>query len=65
MKCKIYSETNQNLREIGKLLGFPEGKLINSRTWETSRGEVDVNKGLRYITINCDLIDSNQNFNST
>ena len=32
MKCKIYLETDLNLREIGKLLGFPEGKLINSRT---------------------------------
>ena len=25
---------------------------------------MDVNRGLRYITINCDLIDLNQNFNS-
>ena len=64
MKSKIYLEMDLNLRGIGKLLGFPEGKLTNSRTWETSPGEVDVNKGLRYVTINCDLIDSNQNFNS-
>ena len=64
IKCKIYSETDLNLQEIEKLLSFPKGKLINSRTWETSPGEVDVNKGFRYITIICDLIDSNQNFNS-
>ena len=63
-KCKIYSGTNLNLREIGGLLGFPENQVINSMTWETSPNKVDVNKGLRYIFINCDLVDSNQNFNS-
>ena len=63
-KCKIYSETNLNLREIGGLLGFPENQVINSRTWEISPNEVDVNEGLRYVFINCDLVDSYQNFNS-
>ena len=57
--CKIYSETqNLNLKNFGQLLGFPENEIISSRTWKTSPNVVDVNKGLRYVNINCNVTDT-------
>ena len=63
--CKIYSETQDlNLKKFGKLLGFPENEIISSGTWKTSPGVVDVNKGLRYVNINCDITDTSGNINT-
>lgn len=63
--CKIYSETQDlNLKKFGELLGFPEDKTVSSGTWGTSLNVVDVNRGLRYININCDLVDTSQNSNT-
>ena len=57
--CKIYSETqNLNLKKFGELLGFPENEIVSSGTWETSPGVVDVNRGLRYVNINCNIVDT-------
>ena len=58
-RCKIYSESqNLNLIKFGKLLGFPENEIVNSGTWKTSPGVVDVNKGLRYVNINCNIVNT-------
>ena len=63
--CKIYSKTQDlNLKKFGELLGFPEDKTVSSGTWDTSPNVVDVNRGLRYININCDLVGTSQNSNT-
>ena len=63
--CKIYSESqNLNLKKFGKLLGFPENEIVNSGTWKTSPSVVDVNKGLRYVNINCNIINTAGNIDT-
>lgn len=57
--CRIYSETQDlDLKKFGELLGFPESENISSGTWRTSPGVVDVNRGLRYVNINRDIINT-------
>ena len=63
--CKIYSGTqNLNLKKFGKLLGFPENEVVNSGTWKTSPSVVDVNKGLRYVNINCNIVNTAGNIDT-
>ena len=63
--CKIYSETqNLNLKKFGELLGFPENEIVNSGTWKTSPGVVDVNKGLRHVNINCNIVNTAGNIDT-
>ena len=63
--CKIYSETqNLNLKKFGELLGFPENEIVNSGTWKTSPSVVDVNKGLRYVSINCNIVNTAGNIDT-
>ena len=63
--CKIYPETqNLNLKKFGELLGFPENEIVNSGTWKTSPGVVDVNKGLRYVNINCNIVNTSGNIDT-
>ena len=49
-----------NLKKFGMLLGFDENHLVTT-TLSKSPKAVDVNLGLRYLTISCDLVDSKQN----
>ena len=63
--CKIYSETqNLNLKKFGELLGFPENEIVNSGTRKTSPSVVDVNKGLRYVNINCNIVNTAGNIDT-
>ena len=63
--CKIYSESqNLNLKKFGKLLGFPENEVTNSGTWKASPSVVDVNKGLRYVNINSNIVNTEGNIDT-
>ena len=63
--CKIRSNgENLNLKKFAPLLGFPENKILSDGSWETSPKVVDVNRGLRYININCSIVDTSENFNT-
>ena len=63
--CKIRSDgENLNLKKFAPLLGFPENKVISDGSWETSPKVVDVNRGLRYINVNCSIVDTSENFNT-
>ena len=66
--CSIVNNTGSkvNLKKFGKLLGFPENYELsagsNATTSETASPEpVDVNHGLRYLTVECDFIDLSKN----
>ena len=50
-----------NLKKLGPLLGFKEDHVLVANTNEASSEPVDVNHGLRYLTVTCDLIDQSKN----
>ena len=62
--CDIVNRTGSavNLKKFGKLLGFPENQVISDNTTPNKSPEpVDVNHGLRYLIVTCDLIDESKN----
>ncbi len=60
--CKIYSEVQLNLKNFGLLLGFSLSYTVSPKVWKTSPNAVDINLGLRYVTLSCDSINSAKNF---
>ncbi len=53
---------NLNLGNFGALLGFPNSAEIQAKTVATSPKSIDINLGLKYVTLNCNSIDSVRNF---
>ena len=43
------------------MLGFPKN-IIQANAWTTSSSNVDVNLGLRYVTVECNTVDTDKNF---
>ena len=62
LTCSIVNNTGGkvNLKKFGKLLGFPEDHKLSAGA-SASPNPVDVNHGLRWLTVTCDLIDSTKN----
>ena len=52
-----------DLKKFGKLLGFPENHELGASTSAASPKPVDVNHGLKYVMVTCDLIDPSKNIN--
>ena len=50
-----------DLKKFGKLLGFPVNHQVAAGTSDASPKPVDVNHGLKYLTVTCDLIDPSKN----
>ena len=50
-----------DLKKLGVLLGFHENHELAASTSERSPDPVDVNHGLKYLTVTCDLIDQSKN----
>ena len=50
-----------DLKKFGKLLGFPENHEVAAGTSVASPKPVDVNHGLKYLTVTCNLIDPSKN----
>ena len=50
-----------DLKKLGVLLGFPENHEVAAGTSAASPKSVDVNHGLKYLTVTCDLIDPSKN----
>ena len=61
--CTIDNINNAtvNLKKLGPLLGFAENHQLGAKTNEASSNPVDVNHGLRWLTVTCDLIDQSKN----
>ena len=65
--CNVKNTTGNtiNLKNFGELLGFPADKDIEDHQIHTipykSPKAVDVNSGLRYLTVTCDLVNSFRN----
>ena len=63
--CKIFSKSgNVNLKNLAPLLGFPANTVVQANAWKNSPSNVDVNLGLRYVTVECNCVDTDKNFNS-
>ena len=61
--CKIFSkDSDLNLKNLAPLLGFPNDKIIQVNTWTNCPSNVDVNLGLRYVTVECSSVDTDRNF---
>ena len=61
--CRIHCETDQvNLENVGTLIGFERNKVVPVGAYVDS-GNVDVNLGLRYFTIGCNLVNEFLNKN--
>ena len=60
--CSIINNTASvvDLKKFGKLLGFPENHKLATGA-SASPNPVDVNHGVRWLTVTCDLIDSSKN----
>ena len=52
-----------DLKKLGVLLGFHENHELAASKSERSPDPVDVNHGLKYLTVTCDLIDPSKNIN--
>ena len=44
---------------------YTTGTTIQANTWTNSVSTVDINLGLRYITVSCACVDSDRNFDTT
>ena len=60
--CRIHSDDYEiHLGNFGLLIGFEKDTVI-PRTITKDSGEVNVNSGLRFVTIGCDIVNSSKNF---
>ncbi len=62
-KCKVKNKNDEtiDLKNFGKLIGFNADTTIATGTTPESPHPVDVNLGLRYLTVACDLADTFRN----
>ncbi len=65
-KCLLKNTNTEtvNLKTFGKLLGFNANTTVPTGRTPEAPHPVDVNLGLRYLTIGCDLADSFRNVNT-
>ena len=54
------SQYSVDMKKLGVLLGFPENQQLTSGSHASPKA-VDVNHGLRYLAITCDLVDKSKN----
>ena len=63
--CKIFSKSgNVNLKNFAPLLSFPANAVVRANAWKKSPPNVDVNLGLRYVTVERNCVDTDKNFDS-
>ena len=60
----VYSSNSAyviNLGSFGTLLGFDKNTALPAQTRKLSRNSADLNRGLKYITVSCDIVDDTRN----
>ena len=62
--CSLEVDGDVNLSKFEELLGFKEDTHIKANDILISPNKVEINPGLRYITISCDLVSSDNNTDS-
>ena len=62
--CQIHCEKHSlNLGNFGLLLSFEKDTVIQRSVYKDS-GEVNVNMGLRFVSIGCDIVNPSKNFDT-
>ena len=62
--CRIHCEKySLNLGSFGLLLGFKKDTVIQRTVYKDS-GEVNVNMGLTFVSIGCDIVNPSKNFDT-
>ena len=60
--CRIHCETHSlNLGSSGLLLGFKKDTIIQRKVYKDSN-EVNVNMGLKFVSVGCDIVNPSKNF---
>ena len=62
--CSITSDYAINMKIIEPILGFTKNQVINAITKTTSGNPVNINNGLQYIKITCNLTKILENINT-
>ncbi len=62
--CSLEVDGDVDLSKFGELLGFRENTHIDANDILTSPNKVEINHGLQYITISCNLVSSDNNIDS-
>ena len=63
-RCSILSPKKLNLYHFGPLLGFEANTIISKNTKTKSPLVNDINRGLKYITIGCNCVNTDRNFDT-
>ena len=64
-RCSILSPKKKlDLYHFGPLLGFGENAIILKNTKTKSPSAADINRGLQYITIGCNCVNTDRNFDT-
>ena len=63
-RCTILSSKKLDLYRFGPLLGFPENTIIPKNTKSKSPFAVDINRGLRHVTLGCNCVNTDRNFDT-
>ena len=50
-----------DLASFGTLLGFDKNTMLPAQTKKLSPNSADLNRGLKYITVSCDIVDDTRN----
>ena len=61
-KCTIKSDKTLNLQTLVPIIGFDKHTVITSNKLTESKYEVNINNGLEYVNIYCNMIDKSKNF---
>ena len=62
---RIHCKTDEvELGNFGILLGFEKDTTKSKDLWKDSPNEININMGLKYITIGCDCVNTLKNFNT-
>ena len=61
-RCTILSPKKLNLYRFGPLLGFPENTIVPKNTKSKSPFVVDINRGLRFVTLGCNCVNTDRIF---
>lgn len=65
LTCTVTTPTvgEADLGKFGELIGFTSGTKVDAGTTMKSPGKVEINRGLRYVEVSCDIVDTERNFN--
>ena len=62
--CFITSDNVINLKNFGSILGFNKDQVIRVNTKTKSGGPININNGLEYIEVSCNLVKMSDNINT-